>query len=99
MEIVKVRSVIQMWIYPKDVQRLIGKKQTSTYYFLKDFREFCKDRPNYFNPVKPIQSDLNSDVQYNYYAIVHFFENRELLMAGTRSIKFENDLERLKEAY
>ncbi|MGX7108325.1 hypothetical protein [Facklamia miroungae] len=99
MEIVKVRPVIQMWLYKKDVEQLIGRKSTSAHNFLRDFEKFCRSRPNYFKPVKPFQSDSHSTTQYNYYAIVHFFENRELLMAGTRSINFKNDLERLKEAY
>lgn len=99
MEIIKVRPAMQLWLYPKDVAKLIGRKVTATSEFLREFREFCEKRPNYFNPVKPIQQDVDRDKQYNYFALLHFYENRELLMAGTRSLKFKDDLPRLKEAY
>lgn len=99
MEVIKVIPVFQLWMYPKDIQTLIGRKSSSTSVFLKEFRDFCEERPNYFKPVKPIQDDLNSETQYNYFAILHFYENRQMLLAGTRSLNFKDDLPRLKEAY
>ena len=83
-----------MWLYPKDVQWLIGRKKTATFEFLKEFKNFVEKRPNYFNPVKPIV-----DGQYNCLALMHFYENRNLLNAGSRSLNFKEDLPRLKEVY
>lgn len=99
MEIINVKPVIQAWLYPRHVAVLIGAKATKTSNFLRDFEAFVAKRPNYFNPVKPMITGEGRDAMYNFYAIAHYHENKDLLDAGTRSLNFKEDLKRLKEAY
>ena len=39
------------------------------------------------------------DTLYNVICFAFYFENKDLLEAGTRSIKFADELPRLKEVY
>lgn len=96
MNVVQAFPVAQYWAYPKDLSIMFGYKNLAG--MLKDFRGFAKSRPNYFSPVKPfIEGD--GDTRYNVFAFAHYFENRALLNAGTRSLSFKKDLPRLIEAY
>lgn len=97
MELLTIRESKQIYAFPKDIGLLFGRKAPSR--LLSSFRTFCDSRPNYFHPVKPYVDMQGSGTQYNVLAFAHYFENRDLLDAGTRSLKFKDDLERLKEVY
>lgn len=97
MNIIKASFTPQYWAYTRDIALIFGYKNPSG--LLKKFRLFCDERPNYFNPATPYIKDNSSDTKYNIFCFAHYFENRGLIDAGTRSLKFENDLPRLIEAY
>lgn len=97
MNILKASFIPQYWALPKDIAHIFGYKSPTK--LLSEFRSFCKKRPNYFKPVMPYREIDGTDTIYNVYAFAHYFENRKLLDAGSKSIKFEDDLPRLIEAY
>lgn len=97
MNIIKATFTPQYWALPKDIALIFGYKSPTK--LLTSFRAFCDSRPNFFNPTKPYRDLEGSETVYNIYAFAYYFEHRKLLDAGTRSLKFENDLPRLIEAY
>lgn len=97
MNIIKATFTPQYWALPKDIALIFGYKSPTK--LLTSFRAFCDGRPNYFNPTKPYKAEEGTKTLYNIYAFAHYFENRELLDAGSRSIKFDDDLPRLIQAY
>lgn len=95
MNIITANFTPQYWAYRKDIINVFGYKNPTE--LLRRFKEFCEARPNYFNPCTPFLEE--GDTQYNLYCFAHYYENRGLLDAGTRSLKFKDDLPRLIEAY
>src|SRR5699024_5274178 len=66
---------------------------------LKTFRELADEQPHIFWPFKPYVKNKGMDTLYNVICFAFYFENKDLLEAGTRSIKFSEELPRLKEVY
>ena len=66
---------------------------------LKAFRELADERPHIFRPYKQYVKNKGMDTLYNVICFAFYFENKDLLEAGTRSIKFADELPRLKEVY
>ena len=66
---------------------------------LKTFRELADEQPHIFRPYKPYVKNKGMDTLYNVICFAFYFENKDLLEAGTRSIKFTDELPRLKEVY
>lgn len=97
MEEIKVRTLHQVWIFQKDVSDIFNYKSPSG--LLKRFREFSDKHPNFFLPHKPYLMQDSSLIQYDVFCFAFYYENRGLLEAGSRSIKFQDDIERLKEVY
>lgn len=97
MNLVAVKTVPQHWARPKEVGRIVGYKDPSK--LLKSFREFCEKRPNFFSPHKPFIKNEGMDISYDILCFAFYFENRNLLDAGSRSLNFQKDLIRLKEVY
>lgn len=98
MELLTIRETKQIYAFPKDIGLMFGRKAPSR--LLTSFRAFCDSRPNYFNPItKPYVDMAGSGTQYNVLAFAHYYENKDLLDAGSRSINFKADLGRLKEVY
>ena len=97
MEQIKVRVLHQVWVYQKDIVDIFGYKSPSG--LLKKFRDFCDTHPSFFSPHKPYMLHDKSLIQYDVYCFAFYFENRGLLDAGSRSIKFQDDVDRLKEVY
>lgn len=97
MNIVKVNFTPQYWAFPKDIALIFGYKSPTK--LLRAFRGFCDSRPNYFKPTMPYRELEGHDTVYNVFAFAHYFENKKLLDAGTRSLSFDSDLPRLVEAY
>lgn len=97
MEVLKVREATPLWAFPKDIAKLFGYKSPTK--LLTSFRDFCEKRPNYFNPHTPWVVTEGEGKIYNVICFAHYFEHRFLLDAGTRSLSFEDDLDRLEEVY
>ena len=66
---------------------------------LKTFRELADEQPHIFRPYKPYVKNKGMGTLYNVICFAFYFENKDLLEAGTRSIKFADELPRLKEVY
>lgn len=66
---------------------------------LRRYRNFCNARPNYFAPRKPYNEHEGSLTVYDVLCFAHYFENRSMLDAGSKSLDFKKDLPRLREAY
>lgn len=98
MNLVTAKKLNQVYAYQKDIALIFGYKHPQR--LLKAFRDICDERPSYFFPItKPYVRDGDSGASYNIYAFAHYFENRGLLDAGSRSLNFREDLQRLKEVY
>ena len=97
MKVITARKISQVWAFPKDIAKIFGYKSPTK--LLTAFRQFCDERPNFFYPYKPYQETEGVGKIYNVICFAYYFENRQLLDAGTRSLQFEDDLERLKEIY
>lgn len=97
MEIITIKPVSQQWLTASDVGKLIGRKKTSTNTFLKSFKDFVDDRPNFFKGVKPIAKHDGSTALYNYWAINCYLENKDLLDARSRSISFKEYIHEKRE--
>lgn len=95
MNIVTAIPITQYWAYPADIAVMFGYKYPTK--ILASFREFCDSRPNYFNPATPYLE--NGEKQYNVLCFAHYYEHRKQLDAGSRSVSFQKDLPRLREAY
>lgn len=66
---------------------------------LKTFREIADEQPHVFRPYTPYIKNNGMDTLYNIICFAFYFENKDLLEAGTRSIRFSDELPRLKEVY
>ncbi len=97
MEIITIVPVAQQWLTAKDVEKLIGRKRSSTNTFLNSFKDFVEDRPNFFKGIKPIAKHDNSTPLYNYWAINCYIENKDLLDARSRSINFKDYIKEKRE--
>lgn len=95
MHLISVKHTAQIYALPKDIALLIGMKSSSR--FLRDFRKFCDDNPKHFGIQRPYLAIDGNDTVYNIFCFLHWYEYRSALDAGARSIKFEDDLPRIKE--
>ena len=97
MNLVKVRDITQVYAFPQDLSRMVGYKDLTK--ILRRYREFCDARPNYFLPRLPYIKEEGSLTHYDVLCFAHYFENRSMLDAGSKSLSFKKDLPRLREAY
>ena len=81
----------------KTIAEIFDYKNPSS--LLKTFREIADEQPHVFKPYKPYVKNKGMDTLYNVICFAFYFENKDLLEAGTRSIKFADELPRLKEVY
>lgn len=95
MEIVKVRAMHSPYVYAKDIKVLINQKNVSN--FLRDFREFVDENPNYFSPYRGYHKRTGKDSLYDVLPIIWYHENKSFANAGSRTVSFKQDLPRLKE--
>ncbi|MCW6663911.1 hypothetical protein NHG23_08450 [Aerococcaceae bacterium NML190073] len=93
----KIHHSVPLVGYPKDCGDLVSKSERSMTDILKRFRAFVKKRPNYFRKLalQPVIEDDGAKTQYNLICFYHYYCNRKLLDAGSRSIKLEDELEGL----
>lgn len=94
-----VTGVTKRQLYAKrsDIAVVFGYKNPND--LLKRFREYADDNPSVFVPYKPYIKNSGMDTLYNITCFGYFFENKDLLEAGTRSISFKKELPKLKEVY
>ncbi|MCW6681566.1 hypothetical protein NHG29_01635 [Aerococcaceae bacterium NML160702] len=83
--------------YPKQCAKLVSISERTATDVLSRFREFVKKRPNYFRKLalQPVIEMDGVKTQYNLICFYHYYCNRKLLDAGSRSIKLEDELEGL----
>lgn len=98
MEMLTVKKKTQQWAMAKDIGIIFGYKSPTK--LLKRFRDFCDKNPNYFYPYKPYDKQSGMDTNYDIICFGFYYENRDLLDAGSRSLKFNSkEIARLKEVY
>lgn len=94
MILMETKKKSQVWASRKNIAEIFGYKNPSD--LLKRFRELD---PDMFYPYKPFVKDTGMDTMYNIICFAYYYENRDLIEAGSRSISFEKELPRLKEIY
>lgn len=97
MQVIEVKTMAQRYAFKKDVAKLFSYKDPTK--LLKGFRDYADEHPNVFLPYKPYIRNSGMDTLYDILCFAYYFENKDLLEAGTRSIKFKEELPKLKEAY
>lgn len=60
--LVKVIPIQQLYAFPKDIMTLIGRGKTATHYITKEYQEFVRERPNYFNPLTPLVDNTGETI-------------------------------------
>lgn len=97
MQLLQAKTKTQQFATPKEIARIFCYKNPST--LLKHFREYAAEHPKAFYPHKPFIKNRGMDTLYDIVAFGYYFENKDLLEAGTRSISFKEELPRLREVY
>lgn len=98
MEMLTANKITQRWAMAKDIGIIFGYKAPAK--LLKGFRDFADNHPNYFSPYKPYLKQSGLDTTYEIICFAFYYENKDLLDAGSRSVKFNSqEIARLKEAY
>lgn len=94
MILMETKKKAQVWASRKNIAEIFGYKNPSD--LLKNFRELD---PEIFHPYKPFVKNTGMDTMYSIICFAYYYENRDLIEAGSRSISFEKELPRLKEIY
>lgn len=97
MQLVTGVTKTQLYAKRSDVAVIFGYKNPNA--LLKSFREYADEHANVFLPYKPYIKNSGMDTLYNILCFGYYFENKDLLEAGTRSIHFKQQLPNLKEVY
>lgn len=97
MTIFEIKIKTQQFAMTKDIARIFGYKDPAK--LLKGFREYSDSNPKAFKPYKPYIKNQGMDTLYDIICFAYYFENKDLLDAGTRSISFKEELPRLREVY
>lgn len=97
MEVLTVKSKTQQYASRKEIARIFCYKDPTK--LLRDFREYADDHTQSFYPYRPYIKNHGMDTLYDIICFAYYFENRDLLESGTRSITFKQELPRLKEVY
>lgn len=97
MELLQAKPKVQQYATPKSIGYIFCRKNPST--LLKNFREYAEKHPKTFYPHKPFIKNNGMDTLYDIMAFAFYFENRDLLESGTRSISFKEELPRLRQVY
>ncbi|MFL2078725.1 hypothetical protein [Marinilactibacillus psychrotolerans] len=96
-QLIQAVTKTQQYATRKDIARIFGYKDPTR--FLKSFREYVDEHPKAFYPHKPFIENKGMYTLYDILCFAYYFENKDLLESGTRSITFKQDLPRLREAY
>lgn len=97
MKVIEAINISQRYAFKKDIGRVFNYKDPAK--LLKSFREYAENNANVFHPYKPFIKNAGMDTLYSIICFAYYFENKDLLEAGTRSIRFKDELPRLKEVY
>lgn len=97
MQLIQAVTKTQQYATRKDIARIFGYKDPTR--FLKNFREYANKHPKAFYPHKPFIDNEGMYTLYDIMAFAFYFENKDLLEAGTRSISFKEELPRLRQVY
>lgn len=97
MQLLQAKTKTQQFATRKDIARIFCYKDPTR--LLQSFREYAESNPKAFYPHKPFIKNKGMDTLYDIVAFGYYFENKDLLEAGTRSISFQEELPRLREVY
>lgn len=97
MTIIQSVRKTQQYASRKEIARIFSYKDPTR--LLKDFRDYADSHEKAFYPYKPYLKNSGMDTLYDIICFAYYFENRDLLESGTRSISFKEELPRLKEVY
>ena len=94
-----VKPVSQLYGFATDCGTMVGRKVPAP--LLKRFRAFVDKNPRYYKMITktPYKKVVKEETQYHLICFLHYFENRELLDSGSRSVKLEDDIEGLKVTF
>lgn len=97
MKVLTVVNKTQQYAMRKDIAKIFGYKDPGR--LLKGFRDYADANPGAFKPHTPYVSNTGMEPLYDILCFAYYFENRDLLDAGSKSISFKAELPRLREAY
>lgn len=97
MQILQAKKINQQYASRKDIAKIFGYKDPTK--LLKGFRDLADTNPNMFKPYTPYIKSRGLDTLYNIICFAYYFEFKDLVEAGTRSVSFKEELPRLKEIY
>lgn len=97
MKVLTVLNKTQQYAFKKDIAKIFGYKDPSK--LLKGFREYANSSPGAFKPHTPYILNKGMEPLYDIICFAYYFEYKDLLDAGSRSISFKEELPRLREAY
>lgn len=90
-------TMSQKYASRKNIADIFGYKDPTK--LLRDFRNFADDNPSYFRPYKPYIKNQGLDTLYNIICFAFYFENKDLVDSGSRSISFKKEKKNLEEVY
>lgn len=93
----EVEKTTKKYASRKTIGEIFDYKDPSK--LLRGFRQLADERPSVFKPCVPYIENKGLDRLYNIICFAFYLENKDLLESGTRSIKFSDELPRLKEVY
>lgn len=97
MIVLEARKISQQYASRKNIAKIFDYKDPTK--LLRGFRDLVDNNPSMFHPYKPYIKNNGLDTLYSIICFAYFFEFKDLLEAGTRSISFKKELPRLKEIY
>lgn len=95
MEVVTSVNFMPIAAYPKQLGEMIGRKSLTKE--LQDYRKFIEKNPSHFGKWIPVYEIEGSDRLYDVVCFLHWMGHKDLLKAGSRSVKFKDDLPRISE--
>lgn len=97
MPLLATQMKTQVFATRNNIGDIFGRKDPSK--LLRGFKKYADENWNKFHPHTPYIKNEGVDTLYNIICFAFYLENKDLLEAGTRSIKFKQEYPRLKEAY
>lgn len=91
-------NVKQQYYTMANICRFIGKSRSATNKVVAEFVDFSGNHENFFKPCTPVLRNKKTNPVYNIYCFMYYLENRDLIKAGAKGLKFSAELARLKEA-
>lgn len=97
MELVTGTRVSQKYASRKDIATIFGYKNPNA--LLKTFRETADKHPRLYRPYRPYIKNNGMDNLYNIVCFDFYLSNKDLIEAGTRSMKLADVKDELEEVW